>query len=143
MNQKNVSMLILESDNTKITNFDLTFKSLVFHYRVVKTVGEFIELLQLRQWDYIFLEHDLFKVGGFQNSSDPESGFYALKYLLENYNFNEFIKRIIIHTNNVVGARNMLDMAYVSGFNNITHLVFGSSEFKAEVTNIRKEIELV
>lgn len=139
MNQKNASMLVLEHDNTKITTIDLTFKAEFRNYRVTKSVGDFIELLMSRQWDFILMEHDLIK-GTYQNSTDPESGWSALKWMFENYPHLNDIKQVIIHTNNVNGAKNMLELAYVAGFDNIIHLVFGSSEFKAEVLKIKSYI---
>lgn len=144
MNKKNVSMLILESDNTKITIFDLTFKGEIFHYKVVKSVADFLELLMAKQWDYIFVQHDLY-LGRTSISTDPESGYSALLALFENYQYRDEIRKIIIHTENIVGARNMLELAYVAGFdeNKIIHLIFNSSEFKAEILKIKKEIETI
>lgn len=135
------SVLILESDHEKNTIFELTFKGVVSRYKVTRSVGEFIELLMPMQWDFIFLEHDLFNTKSL--STDPESGYNALKFILENYKFRDDIKEIIIHTNNITGAKNMLEMSYVAGFDKIKHLIFNTAEFKAEVLKIKRSLDVI
>lgn len=138
---KTSSVLILETDNEKNKIFELTFKGNVGRCRITKSVAEFCDLLFPTQWDYIFLQHDLFNEPSQSNS--PESGYNALRMILEQYQFRDQITRIIIHTGNVTGAKNMLEMSYVADFDRIQHVIFNTAEFKAEILKIKRELDVI
>ncbi len=139
---RNISVLVLETDPAKITNFELAFKNSVLNYKVAKSVNEFINMLSMRQWHFIFITHDLIR-GRASQSNDLESGYQALKYIIENYAPEgsplRGIINITVHSSNETAIQNMKELAFVSNFP-IDFFTFNSSEFNAKLVAIKREI---
>lgn len=81
----------------------------MFHFHDLFITGEpsdAIELLKQRNWDMLFLDHDLY---GQQNvKSGPGTGWEVAKFLSEQKNLKYNPKEIFIHSHNEKGVKKMM-----------------------------------
>jgi len=89
-----------------------TMKSYLLHDEAY-TVEDAVSLLQKKQYDAVFLDHDL---GGEEMvSSDREdTGMSVAKFMVEN---KIETKLVVVHSNNPGGAANMASLLRSAGYN--------------------------
>jgi CheY-like chemotaxis protein len=82
------------------------FKAMTSEHKVdfCLTADEAIDLLRQNKYDAVFLDHDL--QGTYQPSTDHNTGYTVVKYIVENNDIR--IPLIVIHSWNGSGAANML-----------------------------------
>jgi len=119
---------ILEDSENRMLMFNkwISKKIPSENYEIVHAehVSEAKQLLFEHKWDIIFLDHDLnHKV--FVDSSDYDTGFQVAKFIAENLNKIHFNK-IIIHSQNPVGAGNMHSILRDAGVTQIYSIPFNS-----------------
>jgi CheY-like chemotaxis protein len=108
-----VKILVLDDDNTRLDQFK---KKLIGHIvDCVETAPEAIELLKNNLYDVVSLDHDLGQL--INQPSGPGTGYQVAQWLAENKDRKP--PRIIIHSFNIPGAKNMMshlpEASYVPG----------------------------
>lgn len=106
------NILILEDSKKRIK----TFRQQLIGHNVVDVLGtkECIDLLKEKEWDYLFLDHDLLDihyamlVKGHKGVA-PGTGRDVAKWLSENPDRSPK-KMVIIHSLNPVGSQKMFDL---------------------------------
>ena len=105
-------ILILEDSKNRIRRFKQFFVG--NNVEVAEAAPECIKLLESKQWDYLFMDHDLLPihyamlVKGHKGVA-PGSGRDVAKYLAENPD-KAPSKAIIIHSLNGLGSQKMFDI---------------------------------
>jgi len=98
-----MNVLVLEDDARRHLAF--TRKLIGTNLQIVETAAEAIGLLEERDWDYLFLDHDL---GGQQMvESGPGTGYEVAVWLEEHEDRQP--PNIVIHSFNPDGAKKMHD----------------------------------
>jgi CheY-like chemotaxis protein len=96
-----MNVLVLEDDPNRQAKFKLGL--IGTNFAIVATAQDAIRLLQTKQWDYLFLDHDL---GGMQMcASGPNTGYGVATWLRDHPDRKP--KCIIIHSLNPAGAANI------------------------------------
>jgi len=92
-----MKVFALEDNEVRI----VLFRKWIPTIHITKDVKVAIELLKKNSYSLIFLDHDL---GGVFEVSGPNTGYEIAKYIAD----NDIKGKIIIHSYNTVGAKNMM-----------------------------------
>jgi hypothetical protein len=104
-------ILFLDDSEERINRFKAKF---VHDYiSISRTASEAISLLEKNSFDILFLDHDL--GGKIYCPSDEVSGYAVAEYVATKMNKNKLPSKIVIHSYNPSGAKNMLAILHKNG----------------------------
>jgi hypothetical protein len=91
------------------------FRSLVPSATTVSTAQECIDLLRTKEWDWIFLDHDL---GGetYQDSQEFNTGMQVVREMISE---PVIVKQVVVHSLNYDAARTMISLLRESNYTTI------------------------
>ena len=98
---KSKHILILEDDPDRVKKFKRKFIGNVIE--IVDTPADAIFLLEHKEWDVLFLDHDL--GGEVYVPSGPGTGYEVAEWLSKNP--DRMPERVILHSYNDIGRANM------------------------------------
>jgi hypothetical protein len=103
-----MNILILEDDINRVKKFRDNLQYGCDVLMVFDEVDECIEALRNREWDYLFLDHDLGGKVYVPSDGEEKTGWHVAKWLSENE--DKMPEQIIVHSLNEGGRKNIMSL---------------------------------
>ena len=103
-----MNILILEDDINRIKKFREKLQYGCDVLLIFDNVDKCIDALKNREWDYLFLDHDLGGKVYVESDGEEQTGWHVAKWLSENK--DRMPERIIVHSLNEFGRKNIISL---------------------------------